>query len=67
MGLIVGYGTLPVRLDAMNRPGYSVSLAGFLRGDWIVLRARVDQSLTLRRGLGVRGRDYGNSLVVCFT
>ena len=51
VGLIVGYGTLPVRLDAMNGPGYSISLAGLSRDDWIVLRARVDRSSILR-GLG---------------
>ena len=66
MGLIVGYGTLPVRLDAMNRPGYSVSLAGFLRGDWIVLRAQGDQSLTWR-GAWEYAYTTANSLAVRFT
>ena len=51
MGLIVGCGTLPVRLDAMDRPGYSISLAGLSREDWAALRALINRS-SISRGLG---------------
>ena len=51
MGLIVGCGTLPVRLDAMDRPGYSISLAGLSREDWTALRALINRS-SISRGLG---------------
>ena len=41
---MIGYSTLPVRWDAMDRPGYSLSLAGYSQ-DRLDSFARTDRSI----------------------
>ena len=67
MGLIVGCGTLPVRLDAMDKPGYSLSLAGYLQGrlDSLARTSRSVVGLAREEWEHCRAYDREFTLVGC--
>ena len=67
MGLIVGYSTLPVRLDAMDKPGYSLSLAGYLQGrlDSLARTSRSVVGLAREEWEHCRAYDREFTLVGC--